>query len=299
MEKAKTNKSKIIASSKKKKMKILFLSIAFLHLFLIAFVSVTYSWIFSTYFSDISGVNISLADSQGLVMFLDGNVTETIDINSYLGSSFSSFTLNEASSSNGQDLYLRDAGGYYIDDSNLYDSINVAEDNTGILQLRKASADDHNNSFIYFNLALESIGDNRYLFFDSLNCFIKDTSGVAINPIRVSLTFVEGENDSTFIIGNRQEFQGNYFTNAVSHIDSNTKVGFTTSQEVTSFGAYNGYSSGVFDSSKTLYNLQQNVRTSLIVKIWLEGGDPQTTDQIAGSSLDVSLKFDSLAQGGA
>ena len=272
------------------------LVISFALIFVIAFVSLSYAWVFSTYFSNIAGVNIALVESQGLIMTLNGEITQSIDINSYLGGSFSTFSLKEVSSSNGQDIYLRDSGTYYIDDDHIYDEVDVARDDTGIIKFRAAEVADQNTNFIYFDLKIESTGDSRYLIFDSANCYIKDTSNNYIEPIRISLTFIEGASTNTKIIGNRQEYIGNYYTEAVTSIDSITKVGYTTTQNVSSFDSYNGYTNAVFDEDKTLYYLPQGVQVGVIIQIWLEGGDPLCTNSIAGSSLDVAMQFDNIAE---
>jgi len=296
MEKQKLNKENNIFLKNKKLKVILPLSISFGLVFIIAFISLTYSWIFSTYFSDIVGINLSLIESQGLVMIMNGEVTQSIDINAYLGGSLSTFALNEVSSSNGRDMFLRDVSTYYIDEDNIYENIDVARDNTGIIKFREATSNDYNNSFIYFNFTLESTGDNRYLIFDSNNSFIKDDNFNSIYPIRVSMTFVDGESVATQILGNRQEYLGNYYTEAVSSIDNDTKVGYTTDQNVESFEAFNGYFGGVFDADKTLYYLEEGVQIGVIVRIWLEGGDPLCVDSMGGSSLNIALRFDSIAE---
>lgn len=272
------------------------LSISFALILLLGLVSFTYSWVFATDFSDITGMNISLAESQGLVMSLDGQVAHSIDINAYLAGSLSTFALKEASSTNGRDLFLRDEGMYFNDVEGIYDGVNVARDDVGIIQFRQASMGDRNTSFIYFNLNLEATGDNRYLIFDSANCYIEDISNQPVEPIRVSLTFVEGENINTYIIGNRQEYLGNYHTEAVTSIYAEDKVGYTSNQDVSFFSAYNGYTSSVFDSNKTLYYLEENTSINMIVRIWLEGGDPLCTNYIAGTELNVSLAFDNIAE---
>ncbi len=279
-----------------RKFKVTFsLSVSFVLIFMIGFVSLTYAWIFETDFSGIGGMNISLSESQGLVMTLDGNVTQSIDINSYLAGSFTTFDLKEASSSNGIDLFLRNEGMYYDDSAGIYDAIDVAEDNVGIIQFRDAIIADYNESFIYFDLKLLATGDNRYLIFDSDNCYIQDTDTNDVEPIRISLTFVEGETTVTHIFGNRQEYLGNYSTGAVSSIDGTTEVGYTTDQGVNAFADYNGYTSSVFDSDKTLYHLQEDTPTDLYIRIWLEGGDPLCTNTIAGSELNIELLFDNLS----
>jgi hypothetical protein len=271
-------------------------SISFALIFMLVFASVTYAWVFATQFSNIQGVDIILGESQGLVMTVNGNVSETININNYLGASFSTFSLKEASSSNGRDLYLRDSGMYYIDEENIYESVDVARDNIGIIQFRDAQVEDQNASFVYFNIALESVGDNRYLIFDAANSYIKDIYNNPLDPVRVSLTFVEGETVETKMVGNRQEYFGNYYTEAIGSIDSLTKVGYSTNQNVETFAGYTGYNGATFDSNKTLYYLQDGHRVNLIVRIWLEGGDPDCTNAIAGSLLNIALKFDNLAE---
>ena len=193
-------------------------------------------------------------------------------------------------------MFLRDSGAYFYDEFNIYDGIDVARDDTGIIRFRAAGSEDNNVSMIYFNFILESTGDNRYLFFDSVNSFIKDIDENLIEPIRVSLTFTEGTNVDTIIIGNRQEYTGNYYTDAVSNIDSTTKVGYTTTQNVSSFEGYNGYNNSVFDANKTLYYLEQGVQIGVVVRMWLEGGDPMCTNTISGSTVDISLRFDNIEE---
>lgn len=283
-----------IANKSKKGFQGFSLAISFLLIFMLAAATITYSWVFTTQFSDITGVNIVLGESQGLVMTINGNVEESISINNYLGASFSTFSLKEASSANGTDLYLRDSGTYYIDTEGIYDAINVAEDSIGIIQFREAALEDQNDSFIYFYLTLESSGDNRYLIFDDVNSYIEDT-GVDVNPIRVSLSFDDGTTTTTKIIGNRQEYTGNYSSSPISSVDSITKVGYEGTHDVESFAGYTGYDGPTFDSNRTLYHLQNGVQTDVIVRIWLEGGDPLCTNSIAGSLLDISLQFDNIA----
>lgn len=272
------------------------ISISVALIFMIAFASVTYAWIFSSQFSGIAGVNIELGKSQGLVMTINGNVQEVISINTFLGDSFSTFLLKETSSQNGRNLYLRDSGMYYDDAENLYDNIDIGRDGVGIIQFREAEIADHNTSFLYFNLLLEATGQNRYLVFNAEESYIKDIEGNPLYPIRISLTFVSGQTTHTKIIGNRQEYYGNYYTKAISSIDSVTKVGYNANQDVETFNGYTGYEAGVFDETKTLYHFEENEPVSVIVRIWLEGGDPLCTNSIAGSSLDISLLFDNIGE---
>lgn len=280
---------------KKQNLKVILpLSISLFLALIITFVTITYAWIFSTYFSDIRGINITLSDTQGLIMILNGEISQTIDINNYLGESFDTFSLKEASTSNGRDLFLRNMSTYYQDDEGIYDSVNVARDDIGIIRFRPAVVSDRNNSFIYFNFTLQAAGTSRYLIFNSADSFIKDSLNQPMIPIRVSLTFDDGNNVATRIIGNRQEYLGNYHTQAVGSIDGSTEVGYTTNQNVSSFVGYNGYTAGVFDVNKTLFYLEENVNVNVTVRIWLEGGDPLCRDEIAGSSLDVSIKFDNI-----
>lgn len=100
----------------------------------------------------------------------------------------------------------------------------------------------------------------------------------------------------TRVVGNRQEYIGNYHTQAVENIDSETKVGYVTNQNVNSFAGYNGYNNGVFDENKTLYFLQQDLNTSVVVRIWLEGGDPLCDDEISSSTLNIGLQFDNIEE---
>ena len=260
----------------------------------LAFVSISYAWIFSTYFSDITGMNIALSDSQGLIMIINGEVTQTISINDYLGEAFSEFSLKEVSSANGEDLFLRDMSTYYNDEAGIYDSVSVARDDIGIIQFRPANFSDNNLSYIHFSFMLQAAGTNRYLIFDSVESFIKNTNGELMYPIRVSLSFDDGTTEVTKIVGNRQEYVGNYYTQAISNLDSYTKVGYTTNQNVNSFQGYNGYNGGTFSPAKTLFYLQQDVNVNVTVRIWLEGGDPLCRDEIAGSELDINLKFDNI-----
>lgn len=275
---------------------LLSVGISFMLIITIAFATITYAWVFSSEFYGISGVNIELGKSQGLVMIINGNVLETININTYLGGSFSTFSLKEASSDNGRDLHLRDSGMYYDDEENIYDNVDIARDGVGIIQFREANASDHNVSFLYFNLLLEATGQNRYLVFNADESYIKDIEGNLLYPIRISLTFVEGENIDTKIIGNRQEYVGNYHTKPVGEIDSVTKVGYNSTQNVETFNGYTGYENGEFNPEKTLYHFQENVPVNVIVRIWLEGGDPLCTNSIAGSFLNISLLFDNIAE---
>jgi hypothetical protein len=272
------------------------ISISLMLALMITFSTITYAWIFSTQFSDITGINVLLGESQGLIMAINGNVSQSISINDYLGASFSAFSLKEASSSNGRDLFLRDSGMYYSDTENIYENISVARDEIGIIQFREAEITDQNTGFIYFNLTLQALGDNRYLIFNALDSYIEDTNDQAIEPIRVSLTFIDGENVETKIIGNRQEYYGNYSTESVDSIDSITKVGYNGTQDVETFSGYTGYNGEVFDEDRTLYCLQDGVVIQLVIRIWLEGGDPLCTDSIAGSLLNIVLKFDNIAE---
>ena len=290
------NKTESIFLRDKKAKKFLPLGFSFILIFVLSFSSIAYAWVFSTYFSDIVGIDISLVESQGLVMMLNGEVTEAIDINAYLGGTLSTFALNEVSSANGRNIFLRDVSTYFLDEYHLYDEIPVARDQTGIIKFKEATINDYNNSFIYFNFTLESTGDNRYLVFDSNNSFIKDSSYQPIYPIRVSMTFIEGTTTTTKIIGNRQEYLGNYTTEAVESIDEDTKVGYTGGQDVGSFESYTGYHESVFDPTKTLYYLPQDVQVSVIVRIWLEGGDPLCVDGLGGSSLNIALRFDNISE---
>ena len=286
---------KIELGPKAKTRAMLSLGISFALIFAISLISLTYSWVFATDFSDIKGVNIKLADSQGLIMSLNGQVTQSIDINSYLGGSFNTFSLKEASSNNGSDLFLRDSGMYYNDVAGIYDAIDVAEDEVGIIQFREAVEADYNESFIYFNIRLEATGDSRYLFFDAVNSYIKDTDENLIEPIRISFSFIENETTETKIIGNRQEYLGNYSTGAISSVDGVTSVGYTTTQDVESFAGYDGYTAAVFDEAKTLYHLTQGSVVDLVIRIWMEGGDPLCVNSIGGSTLDISLVFDNVS----
>lgn len=268
-----------------------------LFLFLIiVLLSFAYSWIFKTYFSNIQGINIGLVESQGLIMYIDGTSTEAIDINTYLGETFSTFTLKEASSHNGRDIFLRESGDYYWGD-NTYDGFDVARDNTGIIKLKPAVEQDHNVNFLYFSFVLQASGENRYLVFDDEKSFIKNEEGNPNYPVRVSITFGDTFDGNTVIVGNRTEFNGNFGTKSVEYIDPDTKVGITSGQTSGTFSDYSGYDEhSVFNPSRTLYYLEETTPINVTVRIWLEGGDLLCVDDIAATLLDISLHFDNIAE---
>lgn len=294
-------KQKNIAPSTEKVAKVkglISLAFIFLLLVIIIMLPITYGWIFSTFFTDISGVNIGITESQGLIMQLDGNVASNIDINSYLGDAFNEFSLREASSVNGEDLFIRDLSGYYNGIDDIYQNANVARDpsNDEIMKFRKADDSDYNKTFIYFEFTLLAVDNDRYLIFNLPDCYIDGKNPNASSAIRVSLHLHDDEKEITHIVGKRAEYVGNYETKAIKNIDSNTQVGFESNQEVKTFEELSGYTADVFDSTKTLFYLKKDKPAQVTVRIWLEGGDPNCVDSISSSRLDLSLNFDSITK---
>lgn len=273
--------------AKQKKISIMVLTMLTIVLLL---VMGTLAWIEGTVTPGIDGTDMQITAAPGLVMKLDGAVTDTINLNEYCyDAPDKSLTLLEASSTNGEKIFFRRVGD--------------AEDNTGensnVVYLRDAVDGDVNTNYLAVTFTLTSAGKAQDIWLDKDNTYLRDQDGTRnLDAIRVSLK-VDYLNDkqkqskitllSTHTPDERYEYSAQ---RAIMDFDrSNNKLvdepGYVEDVEVFPLQGYS--------ESNPWLHLEKDETIRITMRLWLEGMDPYCVDSISGSSFDFHLYFNSSA----
>lgn len=240
----------------------------------------TYAWVTNRGSAEFIADNISVSASEGLLIVLpDGTMPSIVNINQLIENSQSNYNLSQVSSSNGIDFFKPDP--YYYDET--------GEKFKFVKAVAKADYID-----LYFYLKTEESA--KHIYFDtSINDSIKKPysriDGVAANAIRVGLVI---DDKKVIIIGDKAESLENPITNPTMPViaegystDIPDIMGKETNairQTVNIFEDFNS-------ASKNITTMSAYQKKMITLRIWLEGGDYECTNEITGSDFSLGIKF--------
>ena len=263
----------------------LFLSLEII-LCLILAIGVTFAWIPRNWAPEINYHKISVSTSGALIISFDGSDAHTsVDITEMM---------------NKKDLILKQV-------SSLDGESFVSADFKPVISngVPKYTKNDNNESDNYietvFYLKCNSVQDGTKAIFFHEDSFIGFPDGAtpennAYRAIRISIKVGDKAGDPVIFANKRPGFPyqaadasiapgENIFDNyKEDKTRLNSKVlGY---QDVNSFTEFNGVNSPIC-------YISNNEATKIIIRIWLEGCDPDCISKIAGEVMDVTIKFDS------
>lgn len=259
---------------------------------IVILISISYAWFSDRSSPSISENNIKVSSAEGLVIKLqpDSEARTTIDLKELLND-WDNFQLSQMSSADGINFYTIDFGAGLANNLPEYKLIHKSTDD--LINMERYGCIDYN-----FYFQTEDIPKHVY--------FHKDTylRGTAASAIRVALTFSKSGNSTTYVFGNVEEdgtLAHPYITNAViapgefDYSDLDNEL--TSNQNVKTFTKYNGgrgeSDSEEIDLEKIIFTMEANSTMKVNVKVWLEGGDVNCTNEIADTTIDMLLKFGS------
>lgn len=256
-----------------------------LALMVVLFVTMTFSWMMSSFTSSITNNDYITIDADaGLQMNYgeEQNPDGSININKALRDGFK---LHECSSADGRNIFFPTYEYSANGDKNFVNNVVTSD-----LVFREATANDKNTKYISvdFTLASKEATDVWLSPSSYISC---DSSTKAANAIRIA--FVDKSVDGDSIVfdntADKNYKVSNYAVTTISTKGNPTTRGVTpnTINEYT-FGNGNG------DEGKDLVlfhiDAGETLRASMI--IWLEGSDPDCTTEVLNiSDLDIYIKF--------
>ena len=260
-----------------------------------------YAWIEGGMSPQLTASQVKIVNSPGITMLLNGDPTNTININDFINDHEGGFSLAEASSPDGRQLFIRD------------DTFNPTDDDT-IIFVRDAESYDQGTTYISFNFTMRAdfdsneagtTGATRAVWLDPTKCFIRDADGEAIIPIRISVTYsVDGGELHTVILGEDWPEGTRPATNPVigyypGTYDNHYYHEAMTNNTVQNVESFSTYAPGL---NTELFSLGEGVEATMTINIWLEGADPLCVDEpeigpmIAGGVFDLSLYFTTISE---
>lgn len=247
----------------------------------------SYAWFAERINPSIEESSIQVAAADGLLIKLapDSETRLVASLNEIF-SDYSLFELNQVSSANAVDFFKVDFGEGLSQGDPYFVAVPFEEDGT-------LNMIEHGFISYDFYLQAEQYAKHVYIHRDT---FI---SGPGSNALRIAITIGE----DIYIFGNRPEngISDPYVTEAViqdGQFDfADIDPSFVTNQRVYGFDEKGGgrelSDDDPLDEGKTLVIVPAEEHVVINVKIWLEGGDPDCTNTIASTLLDVMLMFGS------
>lgn len=240
----------------------------------------TFSWITNRGSAELIADNISVSASEGLLIVLpDGTMPKVVNINQLIENSQSNYNLSQVSSASGIDFFKPDP--YYYDET--------GERFKFVKAAAKADYID-----LYFYLRTEDAA--KYIYFDTnnneaINKPYTRLEGIASNAIRVGLVVNDTE---SLIFGDQAESLDKPITNPTMPVVSEGysddipdiigKPTNTIRQTVYTFNDFN-------NAAKQLMAMSAYQQKKITLRIWLEGGDNECTNEITGSDFSLGIKF--------
>ena len=300
------------------------IALALVLLFLLSYA--TYAWMKRDWTPKIYQDNVKIVAGSSLTFIFDDKEIDEVPINTLLN--MSNFEFKSVSNATGRSdnffgLNYSPSGEYY----NTFNHLDKDEDinpEYATLYSNEYTALGRSNGYIelQFRIASATGGEVKdkeiYLHPDS---GINGTNGSALNEtaakaIRVSIT-VHGETedkDVTYVISNNTKshkgitphwMDGYKYTanGAPQYVSVEKQDGTIEMKRATEISkAYLPEGSipltetlqiSTFDelNAKALFVLEKDTQRTITVRIWLEGEDENCTDSIAGSAIDLLLKF--------
>lgn len=258
--------------------------------------AVTWAWIEQSTLADIKGSSIELATAPGLIIKVNGNESHVINLNSYmLDMEDDPFVLAEASSVDGRNIYIRQSS-----------ASGGGETNTGNIYVHLANEEDLNHRYIQLQFSMQADEKAHDIWFDPDQSHIKlaaallddpNVSPNAANVIRISVDVsVEGGSNpgdrGTTIFANDKT----YYTYGISEIDQIT--GQIVDPDESLENRQTIYEFTDFDENQPWMHLDTDEVATVVIRIWLEGQDPNCLDYldgkiISGSTMDIKIRFQS------
>lgn len=264
------------------------LKVVFL-LIVTAFISISsYSWFKAKDNPMLYANNIQVSAADGLVIKLTPDTVgrSIVDLNQIING-FEEFILKQVSSVDGINFYKIDFGqGLAVEDPRfvkLSNSYNMNED--GYI------------SYTFF-LTTESFAKHVYLHKDTM------ISGDSADAMRMSMKIIDSNGIASYYIFGTQAEDGLYNDYTTKAVISEGVFNFydidpslVSNQNVRLFSYRDGgrtfSDDAEIDLNKILATIPANESIEIELKIWLEGGDVDCDTTIAGTNLDVLVKFGS------
>ncbi|MBN2868878.1 MAG: hypothetical protein JXK08_09415 [Flavobacteriaceae bacterium] len=247
----------------------------------------SYAWFAERNAPSIEQTAIQVAAADGLLIKLnsDSELRSVVNLNQVMAD-FQNFELKQVSSVDAGDFYYVDFGDGLTQGDPQF--IKVVYETDGTLNQKRYGYIDYT-----FYLQAEEYSKYFYIHKDSY------ISGNAVNAMRVSVSI----GATTYIFGNEREngitdpfkteatIAEGYFT------FGNTEPQYIANQTVLLFsdkgGGRESDDAAPIDVNKILGTVNSSSQTAIRVRIWLEGGDEHCLNAIAGTLLDLKLKFGS------
>lgn len=254
-------------------------------LMIVLFVTITFSWMMSSFTSSITNNNYITIDADaGLQMNYgeEQNPDGSININKALREGFK---LHECSSTDGRNIFFPTYEYSANGDKNFVNNVVTSD-----LVFREATANDKNTKYISVDFTLAS-KEETDVWLSPLSYIKCDSSTKTANAIRIA--FVDKSVDGGSIVfdntADTNYKKSNYAVSAISTQGNPTTKGVTpnTINEYT-FGNGNGTDG----KDLVLFHIDpgETLRASMIV--WLEGTDPDCTNEVLDiQDLEIYIKF--------
>lgn len=222
----------------------------------------TYAWIEGSRNPGVSGSNLSIANSSGIMIKINNSYEDTVSLNNFLDAS-GLFVLSEVSSVDAETFFVRD----------------VSAAGTGVLALRAGTLADKNVKYIDYEFDIVADIEETNVWFDMEKTYLKLLNTTSEDcPIRVGLKF--GDEPDFKIFSTRSDNA----TQAVTKVDSlGNPIEFET-QVVYAFSSF-------ADNDHPLFHLEVGEQVTVTMRVWLEGANANCVDRIAGTTFDLSLYF--------
>ena len=272
----------------KKRTKLILTTVVIMELIALLLVAV-YAWIESVNKPEISGQNLSISASSGLMIRMDGNINSEVDLNQYLGDTGGNFMLKECSSPDGKQMFVRD-GSLEIQYSQTDDDV----------RMRAANTTDTNVRYLSQDFELVAEGKDRAVWLDAANCSLKinsEDSAVTAKPLRLSLEFQPDDgSDTVFVFSTYPAASMTDTPGPVSKVDvNNGKIldHASYSNSTTDSDGLLLRSFASINETNPMIHLKQNESCKVTLRVWLEGTDSACVDEVAGNTFNLNLRFDS------
>ena len=254
-------------------------------LMIVLFVTITFSWMMSSFTSSITNNDYITIDADaGLQMNYgeEQNPDGSININKALREGFK---LYECSSADGRNIFFPTYDYSPNGDKNFVNNVNTED-----LLFREATANDKNTKYISVDFTLSSKEDTDVWLSPTsyINCASSDKTA---NAIRIA--FVDKSvNGSSIVFDSTVDKNYKVSNNAVQSI-STTGISTTTSVTPHTINEYTfGNGNGADGQDLVLYHIKAGETLNASMIVWLEGTDPDCTNEVLNiSDLEIYIKF--------
>ena len=174
----------------------------------------------------------------------------------------------------GQNLYFPSDGGFFTKSS--------INEKTEEITYRSATAGDKNVFFLQYDFSLTAFADDTDVFMDPDETHIYyHKTNTSVDAMRVAFIYDNGKGSVVM-----NPTQNNKTVDAVEVANYGTGECISTAPQVSHPFKY--YTAG---QGHELFKMQAGENQKISVVIWLEGTDPECTNEIIGKYLDINIKF--------